>query len=106
GAVVKSQEVASIQQSVGSSQEVASSQYAVVRSQEPSANGQEIDAVMPALRPSSGQAPAGIPESHAEASSESPWIPASTGMTPLPSFPQNDVDGGQESTFSPLSPHP
>jgi len=77
--------------SVVSIQEVASRE-------EQSTNGQEIDAVMPVK--------AGIQESQAEASSESPWIPASTGMTPLPSFPQNDVDGGQESAFSPLSPHP
>jgi TolB-like protein/DNA-binding winged helix-turn-helix (wHTH) protein/Tfp pilus assembly protein PilF len=35
-----------------------------------------------------------------EALSESPWIPASAGMTPLPSFPQNDINGGKEPAFS------
>jgi hypothetical protein len=58
-------------------------------------------------------AKAGIQEFQAEASSEPPWIPASApysdtgfaGMTPPPSFPQNDVDGGQESALSPLSSH-
>ena len=96
------------------SQEVASSQPSVVSSQEPSANGQEIDAVIPAQPvpgPLRGLVPgslpgAGIQESHAQVSGESPWIPASAGMTPLPSFPQTDVDGGQESALSSLSSHP
>ncbi len=94
--------------------EVVRSEQLGVRRQEPPANGQEADSVMPAsfdfaqdrLRPSSGQAPAGIQEAQAQASNESPWIPASAGMTPLPSSPQHDVTGGSESAFSPLSSQP
>jgi len=81
--------VVNSQYPAGSSQEVVSSQYSVASREEQSTNGQEIDAVMPALRPSSGQAPAGIQESQAQAASEPPWIPASAGMTPPPLTPQN-----------------
>ncbi|NOT56510.1 MAG: transcriptional regulator, partial [Deltaproteobacteria bacterium] len=73
--VVSGQEVVRSQQSVASIQGVASSQYSVDSREEPSANGQEMDAVLPQ---------AGIQEFQAEALSESPWIPASAGMTPLP----------------------
>ena len=85
-------------ETVASSQEVTSRQQPVSSREEPSINRREIDSVMPAQ--------AGIQESRAQTSSESPWIPTSTGMTPLPPFPQNDVDGGQESALSPLSSHP
>ena len=106
GAVVKSQEVVSSQQAVGSIQEVASSQYSVASREEQSTNGQEINAVMPVQPVPGCLSGASIQESQAEASSESPWIPADAGVTPLPSFPQNEVDGGQKSAFSPLSSHP
>jgi TolB-like protein/DNA-binding winged helix-turn-helix (wHTH) protein/Tfp pilus assembly protein PilF len=79
------------------SKEGVRSQHSVAGREEPSVDGQESDAVLPQ---------AGIQELQTEAVSESPWIPASAGMTPLPSAPQNDVNGGQESAFSPLSPHP
>ena len=87
---------------------VASSQYSQGSQDEASGIQRKSQRRSPdALRPSRLQIPgAGIQESHAQVSGESPWIPASTGMTPLPSFPQNDVDGGQESAFSPLSSHP
>jgi TolB-like protein/DNA-binding winged helix-turn-helix (wHTH) protein/Tfp pilus assembly protein PilF len=47
--------------------------------EEPAADGPEIDAVLPQ---------AGLQALQTEAVSESPWMPASAGMTPLPSAPQ------------------
>jgi TolB-like protein/DNA-binding winged helix-turn-helix (wHTH) protein/Flp pilus assembly protein TadD len=61
---------------VVSSQEVASSQYSVASREEQSTNGHESDAVMPAK--------AGIQESQAQASGESPWIPALRLSSPVP----------------------
>ena len=69
--------------------EVVRSQQSGVGTEEPSANGQEIDIVMPALRPSSGQAPAGIQGPQAQAPGESAWIPAFAGMTQPSPAPQD-----------------
>ncbi len=80
------------------SEEVVRSQYSVASREEQSNNEQEVSSVMPAQ--------AGIQGPQAQASGESPWIPASAGMTPLPSFPQNDVNGEQEPAPSPLLSHP
>ena len=78
--------------------EVVSSQHSVVSREEQPVNEREVSSVMPAQ--------AGIQESQAQASGESPWIPASAGMTPLPFSPQNDVNGGQEPARALLSSHP
>jgi TolB-like protein/DNA-binding winged helix-turn-helix (wHTH) protein/Flp pilus assembly protein TadD len=88
------------------SQEVASSQQSVVSSQEPSANGQEIDAVMPAQLVPGSLPGAGIQESQAQVSGESPWIPVSAGMTPPPSSPQTHNPSPQPDQAFDASPFP
>jgi TolB-like protein/DNA-binding winged helix-turn-helix (wHTH) protein/Flp pilus assembly protein TadD len=67
---------------------------------------EKLGSLNEALRPNSGQAPAGIQELQAEASSESPWIPASAEMTPLPFSPQNDGNEAHKPAFSRSSSHP
>ena len=79
--------VVSDQLSVVSREEVVSSQQSVVSRPEQSTNEQAVSSVMPAK--------AGIQEAQAQASGESPWIPASAGMTPLPSTPQNHTPSAQ-----------
>lgn len=81
------------QVSGGRSQEVASSQHSVDSRPEQVTNEQEVSSVMPAK--------AGIQAAQPEAPSESPWIPASAGMTQLSS-----LDGAFQPDSGPAQRNP
>ena len=73
--------VVSDQLSAASQEEGVSNQHSVVRRPEQTTNEQKVGSVMPEK--------AGLQEPHAQASGESPWIPPSAGMTPLPVTPHH-----------------